>query len=642
MLPWEEAAQQAPQSSVMPWEEAAQSQQQPSIMQRIGNELQSKVAEGNQIANSNLNPVAKTIAYVGKVGAGTANDALSAMVPQAVKDLASGAVNKIEEVAGHLPGMQSYNNAVNNTMHGVDQAYHGFAQNHPNIAASAEGIGDIGQLAGNLAAAKGVGDTAVNAGKAVYNGIVDNPTIASRAAAGEVEQSAPAINQDELKPLNNPKNIKISKDEPNAVSNAIDEERQKAYGAAAASGAARTPQAVNGFLNDAINNEAFDPDTFTSASDKSALNLVNKLGDELNGHPMSIKRAQALDQDIATLKNGAFKKPDAPNQRLGYQYAAIQQALRDNIFNNPNPSTYIGNPEGWNALNEGNRLHSQYMKAKTVENLFQNGAEKAVPSTSIQTQFGGLAKKIRQAGKGQLGYTDEQVAAINRAAKTGVVEPLLRTMGSKLMGPLLGIFAGAPAGPIGEFLGMGAGHIMGEPFRMGATALRSGKVSDVLRAVVNDPYYNRLPASAVEDVGAAQAKPQGLLPPPDYRAPMTDDQIAAARAQINNPPQKTGGVPLGEQVGNPAPTAQTVVRDPNTGLLHTAIKEPVGTAAANEGYQALPWINQRQVDRIIPQYANNSISRAQALRAMARAGLSPRDADAILTSAYQSKIWRKQ
>ena len=110
---------------------------------------------------------------------------------------------------------------------------------------------------------------------------------------------------------------------------------------------------------------------------------------------------------------------------------------------------------------------------------------------------------------------------------------------------------------------------------------------------------------------------------------------------MQNGPQQTGGIPVGNPEGNPVPKAQSTVRNPD-GMLEKAIKEPIGSATANEGYQNLTWINQRQVDKIIPQYTANTISRAQALRAMAQIGLSPRDADQILTSAYQSKIWRKQ
>ncbi|MDE2102897.1 MAG: hypothetical protein KGL39_36975 [Patescibacteria group bacterium] len=617
MLPWEEAAQQqSPQpAQMMPWEEAAQAQAQSQGSLPLGQRIQNDWQQRAQ-AVKNAPDLPDFLISSARLGIGGAADVGNEAVKSAwneipghglVGDAAEWAKDKIASIP--TMGGQATFGDVGNAALGAAQRE---AQAHPTLANAAGLAGDYG----NLAALAG-------GASALREGVNAASDAATKSAAKDLTEGG-------LKPLNNPKNIFISKDEPNAVSKAIDEERQKAYIAAGQSGGARNATAVNGFLTQAANSPEFNPDKFTSASDKSAVNLINNLAQELHGQPMSIERAQALDQDLGTLKNAAFKKLDAPNQRLGYQYAAIQQALRDNVFNNPDASTFIGNPEAWNALQEGNRLHSQYMKAKTIENLYQNGAEKAVPSTSIQTQFGTLARKIRQAGKGQLGFTDEQVAAINRAAKSGKIEPTLRLMGSRLVGPLVGGMIGESGGPIGSILGMEGGNLAGATFRAGATALRTGKVNDVLRSVVNDPYYNMLKSSPITESAPEEIK---ALPSPTSAQPMTADQIAAARAQINKPPEP-------QFQPNLENVPRTTVRDPNTGLLEKAIKEPMGNAAQNEGYQKLQWTQQRQIDKLMPEYTNGNLSKAQVIRQMAKIGLSPKDANDIVENLYQAKIWR--
>src|SRR5665213_2952724 len=113
MEPWEIAAQAqpAPQAATEPWDMAKAAQPQ-SVGDKLVNDLSTAVKAGHDIENSDLNPIVKPLAYVGKVGASLANNAISDVTPQIVKDAISGATSLVQKGASYLPGMGSYNTAM--------------------------------------------------------------------------------------------------------------------------------------------------------------------------------------------------------------------------------------------------------------------------------------------------------------------------------------------------------------------------------------------------------------------------------------------------------------------------------------------------------------------------------------------------
>lgn len=273
---------------------------------------------------------------------------------------------------------------------------------------------------------------------------------------------------------------------------------------------------------------------------------------------MSIASAQALDIQLKEAANAAFKNG---SNSQGLRYKEMQKALRENIFNNQDPSTFVGNENAFNALQEGNRLKSMAYKASDIENMVSTGMEKAVPSTAIQTQFSGLAKKIRE--NGPMGFNENQIEAINNAAKSGIIAPTLRVMGSRLIGPLVGaaIGSGFEGGALGELAGAGAGAVAGAPFRAGATALQRMRARKVLETIVNDPNYHPIKSSPVAP------EPQRLLAAPDKMSPipMTPEEISRAQVALRD----TGGVPVTEP-----PSGPTTIRPPasQTEKLNSTLK----------------------------------------------------------------------
>ncbi len=97
---------------------------------------------------------------------------------------------------------------------------------------------------------------------------------------------------------------------------------------------------------------------------------------------------------------------------------------------------------------------------------------------------------------GQKGLSDETVAAINYAGKTGALTGALKTIGNKLGSEVTGAIAGGTAAAAHPVLaipaylaGKAAGLAVGAPFRAGATAIQLGKANDVLRTIIDNPTF---------------------------------------------------------------------------------------------------------------------------------------------------------
>jgi hypothetical protein len=219
--------------------------------------------------------------------------------------------------------------------------------------------------------------------------------------------------------------------------------------------------------------------------DDAAQKYLKSLAAGLNGQELPLPTAQALDIDLREKAAQAFRAGD---NSLGQRYSAIKQALRDNIYDNPDPSHFTGGPNGFSSLQEGNRLYSQGYKAEQIENMINEGMKAEVPATGIKTQFKTLARQIRN--NGAAGWSADQVDAINNAAETGALTGFLKGMGSRLgtvVGGAVGAGIGSVGGPagaaIGAPIGSAAGYVAGAPFRAGATSLQRAKAEAVLKAI---------------------------------------------------------------------------------------------------------------------------------------------------------------
>lgn len=426
---------------------------------RLGTDYSQRVANAQDLANQGVSGKQTMLETIPEMGAQLVAGPINDVVKEGMASLAPYA----QKVAADIPGAQAYSNAWNK---GVQPAVDAAG------AKVAELYGKLPQRVQN--AGNAIGTTAQAVGTVV-------PAMKLASHIGPTVGEAASSVQDALTPSPPPTHSKI-----------LFSEGDKAYADANASGAGGSKSAVNDFLSQAHKTASQDPLLMEIHGPDAAQGYLNNLMN-LQGNELPLKTAQALDIDLREKAAQAFRTGD---NSLGARYGAIRQALRDNIYNNPDPTKITGGLHGFHALQEGNRLYAQGYALEDIENAIENGMKADVPSTGIKNAFKTLSRKIAKNGPG--GLSAETVAAIDHASKTGMLTGLLKNMGSKLIGPgVSGAIGGtmglATAGPFGAAaggaLGSAAGYAAGAPFRAGATALQLNRANDVLRSIVTNPKY---------------------------------------------------------------------------------------------------------------------------------------------------------
>lgn len=110
---------------------------------------------------------------------------------------------------------------------------------------------------------------------------------------------------------------------------------------------------------------------------------------------------------------------------LSRKFSNMQGALRESVQNVKN---VVGSKAGIEAHREATRLWSIKKKADDVERAISVGLDYEVPATGIKNQF----KRIKNNPKLMRGYSKAEKAAISKAASSGELEGIVKTMGSRL------------------------------------------------------------------------------------------------------------------------------------------------------------------------------------------------------------------
>ena len=489
MQPWEAAQQAQPEQSNQPWDVAARmiNQQPPSFMDKIKDQMGARLQNATDTISSNDNLASKALQTFGN-GMGTIGDVAGDVTGAALSGIGSAAkaginavdpnaLPSVENAIANSPTAQAIGSGIKNVASAIGNTYN---QVVPQGTEARRNLSAVGDIANGFANGIPLVETGAPLVKMAGNGIKDAAGAVGE-GIGKVAQTIGANNAD----------LYLS---PKIFDNA-----NAAYTQAAQAGTKRSPSAVNDFLQQAVKNGSQNPDLLSNQGPDAAQKYLTDKLLPFQNQPMSIGTAQALDIQLKEAANQAFQNGEGS---LGTRYKAMQQALRDNVFNNPDPSTVLGDdPSGFHYLQEGNRLYSMGSRAEDVENMIQKGLEKKVPATAIQNQFSNLASKIRENGPGP--FKPNEVAAIEKAAKSGVISPILSTMGSRLISPLIGAAAGGVAnGPLGVLIGEAVGYAGGAPFRAGATALAKGRGLGVLNEITRGgmdirPYALGVPLNSV-------------------------------------------------------------------------------------------------------------------------------------------------
>lgn len=151
--------------------------------------------------------------------------------------------------------------------------------------------------------------------------------------------------------------------------------------------------------------------------------LVNRM-QALKGKRLSFEDLQELDEELSILAR------DPKSIQLGArtEFGRAVDSIQDEIRLLVNKTNVKGVP----AWREAQKLYSASKKLDDVEQVIYRAELMRNPQQGLQTGFRRLAENARK--KGGLGYTEKEIKLLEKAAKDGGVQDVLRSFGSRLAG----------------------------------------------------------------------------------------------------------------------------------------------------------------------------------------------------------------
>lgn len=216
-------------------------------------------------------------------------------------------------------------------------------------------------------------------------------------------------------------------------------------------------------------------------------NALAQLADDwkpLRDKPITLQAAQEMDEGLSQRIDGHVDRVTGKLDKEGQQLYNVQTQFR-NAIKDATPNDIVGGKkiapmEAFDALNDGRNYWSTALRIGDMERILQRASMTDNPATSIKAGFRTLANNPSR----MVGYTSSEKAAINRAAKSGVIGGTLRTvLGSRLIGTTLGAAMGGTGGPLGIAAGAAAGVAQSAMARAAAEALQRGRAKKVIKTI---------------------------------------------------------------------------------------------------------------------------------------------------------------
>lgn len=239
-----------------------------------------------------------------------------------------------------------------------------------------------------------------------------------------------------------------------------------------------------GALNEAVANKFYNevlrirPQTLEGKvfSGESPVTKVYEKIPELMGRPMTLRAAKEIDEALGDMAYSTMDK-FGKLSKDGKKFLDMQSALRRTI-DTVDENMVIGGKEGFNALKDARKYWSTSLRMRDIERIIDNAQRMDQPASAIRTGFRTLLRN----GDRLKGYTPEEVKALEKAAKTGIVTDLLRLAGSGLV-PIGGGVTGLSGGPMGGAAGFAVGSAVQQGAKSVATARQLARASEAAKKV---------------------------------------------------------------------------------------------------------------------------------------------------------------
>jgi hypothetical protein len=301
---------------------------------------------------------------------------------------------------------------------------------------------------------------------------------------------------------------------------------------------------------------------------------LSKAGLDASLHPDTVAALRELEERAAsTFKGDAMGNPgldvvslDNIRRKLGK--AMGEDAGTAGLFRNAmeetlaQPGIVDGSPA---ALDIRDQFLNQWKKASRFQDVAELANKSNNDPNRIRTVVNAFTDKIENRDK----FTNDEWEALQRSAERTAGDKMLGLAGS--LGVDMGSISRNPRALMPWLMATsrsgvqgGTGYLLGGP----APVLVGTLANTLKNRTVNGRLEKALRLIEQRDVTPAPrptppAPPPLALPAPGYRAPMTDAQVAAARAKITEalPPSPPSGVPFdygdvpyNYQAGGAAPT----------------------------------------------------------------------------------------
>jgi len=233
----------------------------------------------------------------------------------------------------------------------------------------------------------------------------------------------------------------------------------KAFQLAEEKGGALNEAVANKFYNKVLNARPQTVEGRIFAGESPIYKIIDQI-DTLKNRPMSLRAAQEIDEALGEM---AYSTMDnfGKISKEGKRFLDLQGELR-NIIEQADESMVYGGKEGFNAIKEARKYWSTSLRMREIEKIIEKAQSREQPVTALKNGFAALLRR----GDKLKGYSPKEVAAIQKAAKTGIITDVIKLAGSGLV-PI----GSAVAGSAGGMVGGAGGFLAGAAVQQGAKAV---------------------------------------------------------------------------------------------------------------------------------------------------------------------------
>lgn len=276
---------------------------------------------------------------------------------------------------------------------------------------------------------------------------------------------------------------------PQMTADMIKDASGNAYRAARETGGIIKSERVAKFIDDLGSLRKKTPEGKLITGENISDQLIEAFG-QLRGRPLTLDAIQEIDEGLTERASDLFTTNPG-------QFRAVKQIQNQfrQMVSGANEADVLGGKDGFDALAKGRKLWSQQAKMNDLEKIIMYAENMENPVTGIKTRMNRLLRDDKKIGA----YTTEEKKAIAKAAKTGIIDDVLKTAGSRLMG-IIGLSTNDPLTGVALQAGSTGSRKAAEAIKMEQANKVAEAISDeAIRAMGGKAPMRKLPIGSMAE-----------------------------------------------------------------------------------------------------------------------------------------------